>query len=102
MQQNGRDHDYARKQWSGLLADVYIPRAELYKKQALQDAAAGRPFDNVAASDNYTALAFAWQTAFPSHYPTKPIEDPVTVSNAAREKYAKYFSACASRYKRSE
>ena len=48
VQQGGRDHDYARKQWSGLLRDVYLPRAELFLGQALRDAVAGTPFDGAA------------------------------------------------------
>ena len=35
VQQGGRDHDYARKQWSGLVRDVYIPRARLYEDPPL-------------------------------------------------------------------
>ena len=41
-QQGGRDHDYARKQWSGLVRDVYAARATLFLEQALRDAAVGR------------------------------------------------------------
>ena len=55
VQQSGRDHDYARKQWSGVIRDVYIPRAEIYWKQALEDAAAGRPFNNTAAAKTYAS-----------------------------------------------
>ena len=99
MQQGGRDHDYARKQWSGLLRDVYIPRAELYRKQALLDAAAGRPFDAVSAKQSYAQLAFKWQTNFSrpttgSHYPTEPTGDPVAVSTSLLDKWAKYFGHC--------
>ena len=72
LQQGGRDHNYARKQWSGLLRDVYKPHAELYQKLALRDAAAGRAFDNDAATQSHAALAFKWQTDFGNHYPTEP------------------------------
>ena len=94
MQQGGRDHDYARKQWSGLLRDVYIPRAQLFMRQALRDAAAGRPFDDAAASAAYAAEVFRWQTTFGNGYPTEPVGDAVAVAAALREKYAPFFSAC--------
>ena len=94
VQQNGRDHDYARKQWSGILRDVYIPRAELYRKQALQDAAAGQPFNATAIDKSYAQLAYKWQTDYPSTYPTDPVGDPVAVSTELFNKYSKYFRAC--------
>ena len=94
VQQNGRDHDYARKQWSGILRDVYIPRAELYRKQALQDAAAGQPFNATAIDKSYAQLAYKWQTDYPSTYPTDPVGDPVAVSTELFNKYSRYFRAC--------
>ena len=94
VQQGGRDHDYARKQWSGLLRDVYIPRAELYMKQAKADAAAGRAFDSAAAAQSYARLSYQWQTGYPSEYPTKPEGGAVAVSTELRLKWAPYFSDC--------
>ena len=92
--QGTRDHDYARKQWSGLLADVQIPRARLFQRQALQNAAAGQPFNDTAASASYTMQSFKWQTDFGNHYPTEPKGDAVAISTALREKYASYFGSC--------
>ena len=94
VQQGGRDHDYARKQWSGLIRDVFIPRAELYRKQALSDAAAGSAFNGTAALESYARLSFAWQTSYPSKYPTQPQSDPVTVSTGLWRKYSSFFSSC--------
>lgn len=98
VQQGGRDHDYARKQWSGLLGDVYIPRAELYRQQAMLDAAAGRPFDADAAKRSYARLAFEWQTNFSrpgSEYPTEPVGDPITTSVSLHKKWSKFFHVCS-------
>ena len=96
VQQGGRDHDYARKQWSGLLRDVYLPRAAAYLNQALQDASAGRPsFDAATASAAYASRMFTWQTTFGNGYPTEPEGDAVVVSTALRSKYAPFFSSCA-------
>ena len=94
MQQGGRDHDYARKQWSGLLRDVYIPRAELYREQALRDVVAGKPFDNDAAVQSYSQLSYRWQTDYPSTYPVLPLGDAVTVSTTLRKKWEPYFDTC--------
>ena len=94
VQQNGRDHDYARKQWSGLLRDVHIPRAKLYQRQALSDAAAGRAFNSSKALASYARQSFEWQTDFGNKYPTKPVEDAIAVSSALRAKYAHFFSSC--------
>ena len=81
-------------QWSGLLRDVYIPRAELYMKQAKADAAAGRAFDSAAAAQSYARLSYQWQTGYPSEYPTKPEGGAVAVSTELRLKWAPYFSDC--------
>ena len=93
-QQGTRDHDYARKHWSGLLKDVYIPRARLYQAQALRDAAAGRVFNKTVALARYARQSYEWQTDFGNSYPTEPVGDAVRVSRKLREKYARYFSSC--------
>ena len=95
VQQGGRDHDYARKQWSGLLSDVYIPRAKLNLIQALQDVEAGRRFNAAAVSVAYAAMAFTWQTTFGNGYPIEPVGDAVAVSTALRNEYAPFFVGCS-------
>ena len=112
---------------TGILRDVYIPRAELYRyvtfsrccnlnsciqsrstdfvrtharacrtcrKQALQDAAAGQPFNTTAIGKSYAQLAYKWQTGYPSTYPTDPVGDPVAVSTELYKKYSRYFRGC--------
>ena len=94
VQQGGRDHDYARKHWSGLIKDVDIPRARLYQAQALRDAAAGLAFNLTAAAAGYARQSYEWQTDLGNRYPTEPVGDVVRVSRALRQKYARYFSSC--------
>lgn len=94
VQQNGRDHDYARKQWSGLVRDVFIPRANLYRDQAFVDAAAGQIFNSTAIAEKYASFLFDWQTGYPSKYALAPAGDPVAVSAALYKKWAPYFNAC--------
>jgi alpha-N-acetylglucosaminidase len=94
-QQNGRDHDYAGKQWSGLINGIYVPRAELYRTQALRDAKAGVAFNSCAALKDYARMTYNWQTGFENVYPVEPVGDAVAESIALRKKYSPYFSACA-------
>jgi len=95
FQQGGRDHDYARKQWSGILSDVYIPRAELYREQALRDVAAGLQFNVTAVSESYARLSFGWQTDYGNKYPTLPSGDPIAVSASLWAKWSSHFEMCA-------
>jgi alpha-N-acetylglucosaminidase len=96
-QQHGRDHDYARKQWSGLVSDVYAARATLFLEQALRDAAMGRAYNTTAATRAYGRLSYEWQTSFGAQhaYPVAPAEDPVVVSVELRAKWAPYFAKCS-------
>ena len=94
VQQGGRDHDYARKQWSGLVRDVYFRRAALYRDQALRDVGSGRAFDAEAASQSYAKLIYRWQTDYPSTYPLESLRDPVEVSLALRAKWSEFFNTC--------
>jgi alpha-N-acetylglucosaminidase len=93
-QQNGRDHDYAGKQWAGLISGIYVPRAELYRAQALHDAKASVAFNSAAALKSYARMTYNWQTGFENEYPVEPVGDAVAVSIALRKKYSPYFSAC--------
>ena len=92
-QSGGRDGDYARKQWSGLIASYYAPRADAYLAQALFDAAAGQPFNITAMQRWLGGFSFAWQTST-APFPLAPQGDPVAVTAAMRTKYAGYFGAC--------
>lgn len=95
VQQSGRDHDYARKQWSGLIKDVYIPRAKLYRDLGVRTAELRTKFNATEAAGSYARLAYTWQTGFPSSYPVLPVGDAVAISTALRNKWAPYFSACS-------
>jgi alpha-N-acetylglucosaminidase len=92
----GAINDYAKKQWAGLTADYYAARVAQYAEQGVADAKAGHPFDLAAMTSRQAKLAYDWQTAFgeASPYPTEPVGDPVTVSEALRLKYARYFASC--------
>ena len=58
--QGGRDQDYARKQWNGLVRDYYAARARLYLKQALEDAKAGLPLNKTTMDAKLAQCVFVW------------------------------------------
>jgi hypothetical protein len=93
-QQGGRDMDYARKQWSGLIKGFYVARANIYLDQALLDAAGGHPFNIDTMKHREAEHTFAWQTSFNESVPTEPTGDPVAISTSLRAKYAVHFSMC--------
>jgi alpha-N-acetylglucosaminidase len=90
----GEPEDYARKHWSGLVSDYYATRVDLFTKQALLDAAKGKPFNIEATKAQRVKLAYEWQTDFGNSYPTTPESDPVTVSTALTAKWGGFFGAC--------
>jgi alpha-N-acetylglucosaminidase len=90
----GSPADYARKHWSGLVSDYYAARVDLHTKQALANAAEGKPFNKGAMQPKLVKLAYEWQTAFGSSYPVEPESDPVTVSAVLTAKWGGFFAAC--------
>jgi alpha-N-acetylglucosaminidase len=84
--------DYSSRHYSGLISDYYAARAAGILKQALADAAAGRPLDKAAVEAFKAQLANTWQNAYPSAYPLAPTADAVAVSTAMRAKWARFFA----------
>jgi hypothetical protein len=85
--------DYAAKQWSGLIKDYYAARIRLHQRQALADAAKGRPLDTNATAALEAKHAYNWTTAH-NAYPTTPVGDALKVSAAMQKKYESYFTSC--------
>ena len=86
-----RDRDYARKHWSPLIRDYYARRAQGLLHQALTDAVAGRPLNNVSVALAYAELAYAWTTSR-EPYPLTPTPGYVQVSASMRAKYTPIFA----------
>ena len=83
-------HEYAHKQWSGLLTGFYLPRWERFF-QALDAALAERkPFDANAYENAIRDWEVQW-THQTDLYPATPSADAVAVSRRLWEKYGKYF-----------
>ncbi len=87
--------DYASKHWSGLISGYYQARATGILDQALLDAAAGQPLNSTAIDAFEAGLAYSFQTAFPSTFPTSPVGDARVMSAVMRTKYARFYApAC--------
>ena len=84
-------HDYAHKEWSGLMADLYLPRWQAwvdYKKALL----AGRQAD----APDYFALENAWVEA-DKHYPLTDRSGDNSVATV-REVFATYYPLMVAEY----
>ncbi|MCC6490722.1 MAG: alpha-N-acetylglucosaminidase C-terminal domain-containing protein, partial [Candidatus Hydrogenedentes bacterium] len=80
-------HDYAAKQWSGLMRGFYRPRWEQFVqglREALED---GVPFDAESFETRIRSWEEQW-TRGTEPYATQPAGDPVAISMRMLEKYA--------------
>ena len=85
--------DYAPKHWGGLIRDYYANRVRAVQKQAVNDAAAGLPFNSTAADRALAMLAYRW-TLSQKNYPVVGVGDAAQVSRALHHKYAPHFASC--------
>lgn len=79
-------HDYAQKQWSGLMKDFYYPRWEAMLTQVTSDLKAGKSFDQRSFNANIATWEEQW-TKQTNTYPTKPTGNPVTEAQIIYRKY---------------
>jgi alpha-N-acetylglucosaminidase len=73
-------HEYANRDWAGLVSDYYAPRWKLYfdsLEQALNTGAPPKPIDWFAFGD-------AWNRST-KHYSTEPVGDTYSVSESIAE-----------------
>jgi len=87
--------DYANRQWSGLMADYYLPRWQILIDATLAEMKTGVPvnIDDLHARYRAHDLQFAGTTG--GNYPEKPLEDPVAMSRALYSKYAPVIASFA-------
>lgn len=88
----GRDSDYARKQWSGLVAGYYATRVDTLLAVGLNFTGARVP--PAAITDALAAHAWDFVTST-AQMPVEPAGDPVVLGLITREKYAGDFVECA-------
>ena len=86
-------HEYARKQWSGMLNDFYLPRWELFFRRLDESLAADRPFDAETFENEVRDWEVAW-THRTDPFPAEPRGDSV---ETARRLWAKYGEALVRR-----
>jgi len=72
-------HEYACRQWSGLLNDFYKPRWQQFFTQLLADQKAGKGFDKTAFSKHIKAWEWHWVNAR-KDYPVVTAGDPIKMS----------------------
>ncbi len=82
-------HEYAYRQWSGLIGGFYMKRWEMFLERLEDSLKADKPFDAAAFEREIRAWEENW-THQTEPYPTEPAGDPVRVS---REIWAKYRDA---------
>lgn len=79
-------HEYARKQWSGMLVDFYLPRWEMFIKKLDASIASGAAFDQNAFETEMQKWEEAW-THETKAYPTRPSGDVVAIASELWRKY---------------
>jgi len=81
-------HEYARKQWSGMLTGFYLPRWEMFLKRLDQSLADKQKFDADAFERDVRAWEEKWTRGTEEH-PTAPTGDPVAIARKLWDKYGK-------------
>jgi alpha-N-acetylglucosaminidase len=79
-------HDYAAKEWSGLIADYYVPRWRIWLTEVCQAYTQHREMNEVVVNKARVSFELKWQLSH-EHYPTQPRGDPLAVS---RRLFAEY------------
>jgi len=79
-------HEYACRQWSGLLIDFYKPRWEQFFAVLSQDIQGKKTFDPKAFVTDIKAWEWKWVNTR-KDYPVRPIGDPV---ESAKKIFSKY------------
>ncbi|MBM4089690.1 MAG: hypothetical protein FJ276_09720, partial [Planctomycetes bacterium] len=82
--------DYARKEWSGLIAGYYLPRWQRLFDELAACLRDDRPFDENAFQADLRKWMAAWSDGRET-YPTQPRGDSVAVARRLWEKYGDAF-----------
>ena len=87
---DSRLHEYARRQWSGLIEGFYRPRWEQLIDRLGDSLEEGQPFDNEAFQRDVRDWEAKWVRGTES-YPTRPGGDPIATVRMLRNEYAAAF-----------
>jgi alpha-N-acetylglucosaminidase len=84
-------HEYAQKQWSGMLRGFYGPRWTMFLQELDAALASGKPFDGAAFERKAREWEDRWTHTTASGYAAEPKGDPVAVSRRLLAKYGSTF-----------
>lgn len=84
-------HEYAQRQWSGLITGFYLPRWELFFRRMGAALEGGAAFDSGAFEQEVRDLEVRWTRARET-YATAPQGDPVALGRQLCEKYLPDFA----------
>lgn len=81
-------HDYARKEWSGLIAGFYLPRWKQFFDRLESSLEDNMDFDNDAFIRDIQAWEESWTRAS-NGYPDQPVGDSIEISKRLYRTYCK-------------
>jgi alpha-N-acetylglucosaminidase len=84
-------HEYAQRQWSGLLGGFYLARWQMFLKRLDESLAENQPLDSRRFEHDVRAWEDKW-THQNEPYPAVPQGDPVAVSRRMWQKYGQLCS----------
>ncbi|MCY3022435.1 MAG: alpha-N-acetylglucosaminidase C-terminal domain-containing protein [Planctomycetota bacterium] len=84
-------HEYANKQWSGMLTSFYLPRWEMFYKQLDAALEAGKPADAAAWENSVRDWEVQWARRDDNHAAV-PAGDAVALSRKLWTDYARFFA----------
>jgi hypothetical protein len=85
-------HEYAQREWAGLLRGFYLPSWGLFVRRIDETLAAGKPLDAAKLEGDLRDLELAW-TRGTEPYAAAPRGDAVDISRRLRAKNGRWFSA---------
>lgn len=88
--QHSNLHEYACKQWSGMLKDFYLPRWRQFYSSAIQALDSHIAFDQKAFEERMKTWEWQWVNS-QNRYPEVPVGDPVSIVLQLHEKYRGLF-----------
>ncbi|WP_185957463.1 alpha-N-acetylglucosaminidase [Saccharicrinis carchari] len=88
--QDSNLHDYAHREWGGMLSDFYLPRWEMFISKLASELKGGNPGEL-----DYYSFEDSWNKEH-KNFPTKEQGDCIVIAN---ELYSKYYDEIIASYK---
>ncbi|KAH9515418.1 hypothetical protein Btru_014406 [Bulinus truncatus] len=84
---NGEIHDYASKQWAGVVSDYYKPRWQFFTNWIIQLVQTGAKWNSLVFAESIMAAVEVPWNLQRYQYPTTPTGNPIIISKAFHDKY---------------